>query len=147
MIGTAVFVAIAASVAIACDDRAAPTTCTNIPAGGCPLSYGKACDDPSCAATYACLPGNRWELRATCPARDGSVPDAGTPSEAGPRDASIDVEGAFGGPGCVSLQPPDCSLGAALLCTNGCCGCEDLFVCRDGGWNAWGTCADGAVQN
>lgn len=66
--------------------------------------------------------------------------------DAGVRDASIDVEGAFGGPGCVDLQMPDCPLGVALTCPSGCCGCEDLFVCKNGGWDLWGSCGvDGAV--
>lgn len=126
-------------------DSAIDRPCTNIPDGGCPLAYGKSCDDPACAATYACLPGNKWERRATCPQREAGAADAGP--EAAPKDASIDAPpGAFGGPGCADLQMPDCPLGTALLCTNGCCGCEDLFVCRDGGWDPWGTCGpDGAV--
>lgn len=136
-----------AAAASACDDGATPSACTNIPAGGCPLSYGKACDDPACVATYACLPGNRWELRQTCPGRDaGPAPDGGAgPDAAGPRDASLDVEGAYGGPGCLDLQPPDCTLGVAASCSSGCCGCEDLFVCRDGGWNLWGSCGEGGI--
>jgi hypothetical protein len=127
-------------------DSAIDQPCTNIPAGGCPLAYGQSCSDPACAAVYACNPGNKWELKMTCPPREGGMPtDAG--AEASPKDASIDAPpGAFGGPGCVDLQMPDCPLGVALICTSGCCGCEDLFVCQDGGWNAWGTCGpDGAV--
>jgi hypothetical protein len=137
--------ALAVALVIACGDGATPTACSNIPKDGCPLSYGRACDDP----VYACLPGNRWELRGTCAPRDaGTIDSGGVVVEAGPRDASIDVEGAFGGPGCVDLQPPDCTLGTAVLCPSGCCGCEDLFVCRDGGWSAWGVCGpDGALPN
>jgi hypothetical protein len=67
------------------------------------------------------------------------------PNDASVRDVSIDVEGAFGGPGCVDLQAPDCPLGLAISCPNGCCGCEDLFVCRNGGWNLWGQCVDGGI--
>lgn len=142
-----VLVAGAACLAVACDDETVQR-CTSIPAGGCPLSYGLACDDPACEATYACLPGNHWERRATCAARDGAAADAGSLPEAGPRDASLDVEGAFGGPGCKALQPPDCPLGVAATCPADCCGCEDLFVCRDGGWNLWGACGpDGALPN
>ena len=43
-------------------------------------------------------------------------------------------------PGAVALQAPDCSLGLALACPQGCCGCEDLFVCENGGWSYWATC-------
>jgi len=129
---------------VACDS-AISMPCTNIPDGGCPLSYGVACMDPACSATYACLPGNKWELRETCPPRDASVQDATKMDSA--RDVSTDVEGAFGGPGCLDLQLPDCSLGEALTCPSGCCGCEDLYVCRNMGWDLWGTCApDGAIQ-
>ena len=35
-------------------------------------------------------------------------------------------------------QAPDCSLGFALACPMGCCGCEDLFVCQGGGWSYCG---------
>jgi hypothetical protein len=66
--------------------------------------------------------------------------DAGAPVSI---DASIDAPpGAFGGPGCPSLQTPDCALGLALACDIHCCGCEDLFVCEEGGWALWGYCGD-----
>jgi hypothetical protein len=73
-------------------------------------------------------------LDASTDSGDGSdLPDAA--------DASIDAPpGAYGGPGCGALQSPDCSLGFALACPSGCCDCEDLFVCENGGWNAWGSC-------
>lgn len=122
-------------------DSATVQPCTNIPEGGCPLQHGLSCSDPTCVATYACRPGNQWELREKCPPREAGAPDAGI--DASPKDAAIDAPpGAFGGPGCADLQMPDCPLGTALLCTNGCCGCEDLYVCRDGGWDYWGTCGD-----
>lgn len=139
--------AFAALALLSACDSATARPCTGIPEGGCPLEYGTSCADPSCAAVYACGPGDRWELRAVCPARDAAAPD-GAADAGAPRDASIDAPpGAFGGPGCADLQPPDCSLGAALLCSSGCCGCEDLFVCADGGWDLWGACGpDGAVH-
>lgn len=132
--------------------------CTNIPAGGCPLAYGKECDDPACEAAYACREGNRWELDHVCPAHDAGTPnDASAGSNDAARDASDAEasddaamapdapEGAYGGPGCPPLQSPDCMVGFALACPTDCCDCEDLFVCRNGAWYEWGTCQDGHV--
>ena len=136
-------------VAASCsEDAPTPQPCTNVPEGGCPLSHGVACADPECAATYACREGNVWELVQTCPAHEaGGVPDAFVPEAQAPFDASVDAPpGAFGGPGCPSLEPPDCMLGTALSCPSGCCDCEDLFVCDDGGWDLWGTCGDAGPQ-
>jgi hypothetical protein len=132
---------------LACSDGPIAQACTDIPAGGCPLSRGLACADPLCEAAYACRPGNVWELRERCPTRaapedgggDGAVdaPDARASSSF---DASIDAPpGATGGPGCLPLQAPDCPLGLVLSC-QGCCGCEDLFVCASGAWELWGVC-------
>jgi hypothetical protein len=143
-------------VSASCGDAAeTPRPCTNVPEGGCPLARGVACEDPACEAVYACLPGNVWELRARCPAhdamprtsRDAEPGDAEAGADARDVDASIEAPpGAFGGPGCASLVAPDCALGVALGCGAGCCGCEDLFVCRAGGWDLWGACgASGPV--
>lgn len=145
-----------ASLAIvtACSEDA-PTAepCTNIPAGGCPLSRGVACEDPACEAVYRCLDNNQWELDHECPAHDASAvthdaeADAGEDADSSVRDADIDAPpGANGGPGCETLQAPDCTLGFALACPSGCCECEDLYVCQNGGWNYWGYCADGQIQ-
>lgn len=126
----------------ACGDTATEHACTNIPAGGCPLGRGVSCQDPSCEAVYACRAGNAWELAHACPAHEAGAPrDAAV--EARPVvDAAIDAPpGANGGPGCGPLQPPDCALGFALVCPSGCCDCEDLFVCQNGAWVAWGTCS------
>lgn len=135
----------------ACTGGAPIVACVDIPAGGCPAQGGAdVCEDVTCNAVYDCDNGH-WVLQQTCPthadagAVDGSVVahDAATA-----RDAAIDAPpGAFGGPGCVDLQPPDCSLGTALVCggASDCCGCQDLFVCADGGWYAWGECVDGGV--
>jgi hypothetical protein len=131
----------------ACDDGAVARPCSNIPAGGCPISRGVACEDPACEAVYACRPGDVWELQERCPARDAGPsetndaapvePDAGSPVG----DAAIDAPpGAYGGPGCDSLQAPDCALGVALACGADCCGCEDLYICEDNGWTLWGGC-------
>lgn len=127
--------------------------CTNIPEGGCPRSRGLACQDPLCEAVYLCFPDNHWELEGPCPVREAG-PDRFVPDSApSPFDAAgvTDApEGAFGGKGCGPLQPPDCPLGLALSCTNGCCGCEDLFVCdkTQESWVSWGACGDaGVVQN
>ena len=127
---------------VACDVADAPvTTCKEIPAGGCPLEHGLACSDPACATAYACLNG-AWVLDHACAGRDAAA-DASPAEDAGPRDASIDVPGASGGPGCAPLESPDCPLALAMSCGASCCGCVDLFVCRDGGWDLWGACSDG----
>lgn len=139
---------IAVAAMPSCSGGATAQPCTDIPAGGCPISRGLACDDPACAAVYACRSGNVWELERTCPPRDAGALDASPPADAAieaapPFDASADAPpGANGGPGCGPLQPPDCSLGFALACSSGCCGCEDLFVCESGGWNLWSTCKE-----
>ena len=136
-----------------CEDPSTPRACSSIPAGGCPLSRGVACEDPACEAVYACRPDNVWELERTCPPRDGGPPPeaAADATEAasdaardGARsfDASYDGPGAGGGPGCGALQAPDCSLAAALACGAGCCGCEDLFVCESGAWVFYAACRE-----
>ncbi len=145
-----VFLCLAAAplIAVACGDGANPPhPCTDIPEGGCPLSHGVACEDPACEAVYACRENDTWVLDHTCPPHDASAPsdagDAGDAPEASAFDANIDAPpGAYGGPGCGPLEPPDCELGLVLSCQTGCCGCEDLFVCQNGGWNLWGTCTD-----
>jgi hypothetical protein len=145
----ATFLALAAGAASCRDDPAAVEPCTNIPAGGCPLSHGIACEDPACEAVYACRTGNAWVLDRTCPAHEAGAPreasvdaaDAAPEEASRPFDASVDAPpGANGGPGCGPLQAPDCSLGLALACPSGCCGCEDLYVCENGGWTYWATC-------
>jgi hypothetical protein len=135
------------AIAFACSEGSTAAPCTDIPLGGCPISRGVACDDPACEAVYACRPGNVWELQKRCPPSDGGgLRDAFVPPEP-PIDAAFDAPpGAFGGPGCESLQSPDCALGVVLACPNGCCGCEDLFVCENGGWTLWGTCGDGGIS-
>lgn len=137
--------ALALASTASCADDPTVEPCSAIPAGGCPLSRGVACEDPACQAVYACRSGNVWELDRTCPPRDAGPPieasvDAADASHL-PFDASIDAPpGANGGPGCDALQAPDCSLGFALACPSGCCGCEDLFVCENGGWSYVSTC-------
>ncbi|MDB4936944.1 MAG: hypothetical protein JWP87_3916 [Labilithrix sp.] len=136
-----------AALAACQGDAATADPCTNIPAGGCPLSRGVACQDPSCEAVYACRENNVWELSQTCPPHEGGVPreaSSDAPVDATHAfDAAIDAPpGASGGPGCEMLQTPDCTLGFALACPSGCCGCEDLFVCENGGWTYWATCKE-----
>ncbi len=135
-------------LAAACDDGTTPQPCTDIPPGGCPISRGVACEDPACEAVYACRPDDVWELQERCPVREaGAEPDAAPVEASAPPsfDASVDAPpGAYGGPGCESLQLPDCALGVVLGCGS-CCGCEDLFVCEDNGWTLWGTCGDGGI--
>ncbi len=142
-IGVTLFV----SLVVACQgDLPAPVKCTDIPAGGCPRS-DDACVDPSCASVYVCASG-AWRFDHACPARDASVDARGpTPTDASAiRDVSIDVPGASGGPGCDSLDLPDCSLAMAASCGPDCCGCEDLFVCEGGGWSLWGACVNGEIR-
>jgi hypothetical protein len=138
-------------VAAACKDSPPPAQCNDIPGAGCPVDNGAdACTDKTCAAVYSCQDGS-WVLDHTCPGYDPDAAAAGddAPVEAAPTaDASFDAPpGAFGGPGCEDLQPPDCSLGTALACagTPDCCGCEDLYVCVSGGWDLWGSCQDGGI--
>jgi hypothetical protein len=132
--------------------------CQDVPAGGCPLSYGVACDDPACAAAYACNPDGTWTLDHVCPARDAGD-DAANASDAGDAEAAappsfdaagIDAPpGAGGGPGCVDPEPPDCWLDQALACSGSsdpCCGCEELYVCTLGTQVPWGYCSvDGGI--
>ncbi len=133
-------------VTAGCDDQVL-ATCRDIPDGGCPVASGVACSDPACAAAYACQADGTWAIVQVCAAQDASIgDDAASPVDAGTRDVSTDVEGAFGGPGCIDLQPPDCALGTALACSAGCCGCEALFVCRAGGWDPWGACDEAGVH-
>ncbi|HEY8042473.1 MAG TPA: hypothetical protein VIF15_21875 [Polyangiaceae bacterium] len=138
--------------AAACEDGTPATPCVNsVPTGGCPDDGTlDVCQDPSCNAAYACTKGS-WVLDHTCPPRPA---DAGSDAVILPRDAqaasdaAVDAPpGAFGGPGCVDLQPPECPAGVALACggARDCCGCTDLFVCVNGGWNPWGSCVDGGV--
>ena len=130
----------------ACGDQQPIVQCHDIPAGGCPVQGGVECDDPTCAAAYKCNQDGGWTLAHTCPAHDGSVQDTNIDSPP-PSDAGYDIDappGAFGGPGCGALEPPDCPLGQALICNGGCCDCTDLYVCDDGGWDPWGTCSDDA---
>ncbi|CAN5321116.1 hypothetical protein BH09MYX1_BH09MYX1_05070 [soil metagenome] len=137
--------AIVGALAVACSDKPVLQSCKNVPDGGCPLSYGLACDDPSCNAAYACLADGTWQLDHTCPPRDAAVDVAPPVKDAGVKDVDLDVPGAFGGPGCNALEAPDCPYGLAAQCPNGCCDCEDLFVCRNGGWDPYATCIDGAI--
>ena len=131
-----------------CSDATTEHPCTNIPAGGCPLSRGVACADPSCEGVYACRSGNVWELDHTCPAHEAGAPRDAAHDAPPVVDAALDAPpGANGGPGCGALQVPDCSLGLALVCPSGCCDCEDLFVCQNGAWSQWGTCsADAGIH-
>jgi hypothetical protein len=138
-----------ALVAAACASAPPPTPCREIPAGGCPDDNGAdPCADPVCAAVYACH-GGTWAFERSCP---GYLADAPAATDAAPRETAADVDidapaGAYGGPGCVDLEVPDCSLGTALACgaSQDCCGCVDVYVCEAGGWNLWGQCIDGGI--
>jgi len=151
------FVLLFAAAAACNSDPSAVIACRDVPDGGCPSDHGATvCDDPTCNAVYACVNGS-WVFDKTCPPHphDASVDaladatsDATVDSTSSIPDVSIDVPpGAYGGPGCSDLQTPDCSLGAALACATvpGCCDCQNLYVCANGGWNAWGTCGDAGI--
>lgn len=135
---------VAVSAFVACDDAGIVTPkCGEIPTGGCPVGRGDPCLDGTCRAAHRCETDGVWHLVKTC---DGYVePDASSTDAA---DAATVVDapfvdappGAFGGPGCPLLEAPDCPLGTALACSSGCCGCEDLFVCRANAWDFVGTC-------
>lgn len=138
----------AAITTTACGDVPQPVVCRDIPDGGCPYN-AQACEDPTCAAVYHCEADGTWLLDHVCPARDGATEAGGDGGDGGTNDGSpgardaafADVPGASGGPGCVDLEPPDCPLATGAACpANQCCGCEDLYVCVDGGWNPWGSC-------
>jgi hypothetical protein len=140
-------VLLAALVAFACGGDDLIATCHDIPEGGCPIQGGVECQDPTCAAAYACDPDGGWSLAYACGPHDASTDDVVT-IDATPNDAGVDIDappGAFGGPGCEDLEQPDCPLGEAIVCedqSGNCCGCEDLWVCDDGGWDPWGECTD-----
>lgn len=138
----------------------APTDCGIIPEGGC-IDKGAAvdqCGDRECAALYSCVGDSptalegEWTHRRDCAARaEPTAGDAGSADAAADAaaDARADAQlprdlppGAFGGPDCVSLEMPDCSLAVGYGCRTDCCGCEELFVCHAGGWDSWGTCID-----
>jgi hypothetical protein len=135
-----------------CTDTPPPPQCHDIPAAGCPEDNGAdPCTDVACAAAYACQNGS-WVRVKTCPnySPDAAPKPVDASAEASFDSAGIDAPpGAFGGPGCTDLQPPDCSLGTALACggTQDCCGCVDLYVCNAGGWDLWGECADGGIAH
>jgi hypothetical protein len=138
-------------VLVACKDTPPPATCGGLDPPACPQDNGAdVCTDVTCASVYACQSGS-WVFVKTCPAYD---PEAGVqPLEASDdaqpgADVSIDAPpGAFGGPGCVDLENPDCPVGVALACADsvGCCDCQDLYVCQDGSWVPWGECTDAGV--
>ena len=147
-------------LSVGCPDQSLVPYCVNIPASdGCPGSDLTACNGPTCSSVYACdHTTGAWSYVGACPAHDAGA-DVGASTDAGDgavndsrdahasgRDVNIDVPpGAWGGPGsgCPDLENPDCTLGSAIDCVRSCCGCQDLYVCADGGWNPWGTCNDG----
>lgn len=158
----------AGALAFACQGTLlAPTDCGQIPEGGC-LDKGNAvdqCDDRTCVALYRCealdpadpIEG-AWQHGRDCPVRpapepdplDASAADADA-ADAGPlrSDAALPTDlppGAYGGPDCLSLEIPDCALAVGYGCQIDCCGCEELFVCVNGGWDSWGTCVDHTPQ-
>jgi hypothetical protein len=149
-VGAALFILLSTIFGIAtpaCEDTTPPVPCREIPIGGCPAD-GNACSDPSCYNLFDCVAGE-WQFVQACP-----TPDAAPPSDASDAHASLMFDangidappGSSGGPGCADLEPPDCPLALAIACANtDCCGCTDLYVCQNGGWNVWGTCGDGGI--
>jgi hypothetical protein len=148
-------VAFVAAVGVACNafgDLPNEQACNNIPEGGCPGSGTGNCQDITCSAIYTCEGDGGWTFSATCPVREAGAPDARVHDARADvslrRDVDFDVPpGSTGGPGCVDLEtPPDCTLSLALAClSDECCGCQNVFVCDDGGWNLWGSCDEGGV--
>ena len=135
----------------ACSNPPLPATCDDLAAPACPTDLdADVCADIECASVYSCNNG-QWVFVQSCP--DYSAEAGVHPVEAGDDagyafDGALDAPpGAFGGPGCVPLEDPDCELGTALECSpaNGCCGCDELYVCDDGGWVPLGECVDGGV--
>lgn len=145
--------------AFACEGTLiAPLDCGEIPNGGC-IDKGNAvdqCADRTCSTLYTCAANDpaatvgTWQQQRECPVRPAE-PEL----DAGPVDAASDASvdeggslppnlpaGAYGGPGCISLQVPDCALAVGYACQTACCGCEELFVCESGEWFTWGTCVD-----
>jgi hypothetical protein len=137
-------------LASACGDDIAQQPCRDIPDGGCP-AQDNACDDPTCFTLYDCSPNSTWTVDMVCPAKTpfdaGDIfLDSGADANAAVDGAAyLDVPGALGGPGCEDLEAPDCSLGSAAVC-NDCCGCQDLYVCQNGGWVTWGECVNGQIE-
>lgn len=151
--GSLALVGAVVAVLAACNDPLPTFACEDIPAGGCPTKSIDVCVDGTCAAVYRCNADATWSKVRDCPAQPAAADagldanDAAAEASHRGRDAGLDAPpGASGGPGCLALQPPECSLGYALACDpDDCCGCDDVFVCADGGWSAWGTCNGGAL--
>jgi hypothetical protein len=138
----------------ACNSLAVPPSCADIPDGGCPEDNGaQVCADPTCNAVYVCDDGN-WSYVMACPAHPHEAGvDAALEAEAEAEAAASDATklpdvpfvvppGAYGGASCEDPQLPDCWLGTAIACegTADCCGCQDLWLCQNGGWVSWGQC-------
>lgn len=143
--------ALTIALASACESTPAVPTCSEIPEGGCPDDYdADYCTDPTCVGVYSCTTSG-WILQETCPPHPmeaGPDVEDASEAEASTIDVNIDAPpGSYGGAGCMDLETPDCSVGEGLACENmpGCCGCQDLYVCVNGGWNLWGECTDAGV--
>lgn len=130
---------------VGCEDVVDERICLSIPEGGCPLSRGVACEDPSCLEVYACRPNQRWELDHTCAPRDAAARVDGATKDAREPDAAAPSGGSASG--CAPLQEPDCDEATATACPSGCCGCEDLFACVSGVWIERGPCTPGHLAH
>ncbi len=147
------FVFVTGTIAMAfgaCDDGVGVyERCPALGAEGCPGNSLTACDDPACAFVSSCdLRSGIWQRVGSC-RRDGGTGDGaasdadeseGAPTDgAGWRDVGARTDG---GPDevCPPLSLPDCSESQRAACGADCCGCEDVFACRAGGWDYVGPC-------
>ncbi len=151
---------VAGLLVAACGKDNEAVACAGLDAPKCPDQGGLGCEDSSCESTYDCNAGGVWSFVQTCPnyvppadAGPDAAGEAGGAGDGGPgKDAAFPFPippGAYGGQGCIDLQPPDCAVGTVVACadaTDPCCGCDTLFTCVDGEWNAWGECGvDGGI--
>jgi hypothetical protein len=128
--------------------------CTDIPEHGCPGTDSTNCEDTTCAAIYSNDSSCVWTFVVKCPnfrphvdagpdAADADASRDGEARDARVRDAGFVLPQGASGEGCSpELESPDCPVELALQCAY-CCGCQDLYVCVDAGWNLWGECDDG----
>ena len=118
--------------------------CSDIPVDGCPLDRGGTCEDPECAALYACYDG-RWSLHERC--EQGAGGDGGGGAAGGGAGAggcagvTIDHQGET--IGCLpELQLPDCPAAIAESCQPCITGCGDFFLCTEEGWHLVAFCSE-----
>ena len=118
-----------------------------------PIDNGAAvCDGPHVLRRSISLPERqRGSSSRTAPT---TLPEAGVhPAEAGP-DASDDRRlhrrsrrERTADRAASTSSSPTARSGPRLACggTADCCGCQDLYVCSNGGWVPWGECTDAGI--